>query len=63
MGLSYGGYSTLVGMTMTPNFFACGVTFAGISDVVHLVEGTPPAFIDYIAELKFRVGDHTTEEG
>jgi dipeptidyl aminopeptidase/acylaminoacyl peptidase len=31
MGGSYGGYATLVGMTFTPDTFACGVDVVGPS--------------------------------
>ncbi|NKC14003.1 MAG: prolyl oligopeptidase family serine peptidase [Gammaproteobacteria bacterium] len=42
MGGSYGGYATLVGMTMTPGRFACGVDIVGISDLVTAIEDFPP---------------------
>ena len=34
MGSSYGGYATLVGLTFTPDVFACGVAFAGPSNLI-----------------------------
>src|SRR3546814_757041 len=34
MGGSYGGYATLVGMTFTPDTFACGVDLVGPSNLV-----------------------------
>jgi dipeptidyl aminopeptidase/acylaminoacyl peptidase len=40
MGGSYGGYATLVGMTFTPETFACGV------DIVRTVEPRHPALDD-----------------
>lgn len=40
-GGSYGGYATLVGLTFTPEVFACGVDFVGISDLASLLESTP----------------------
>jgi len=42
MGGSYGGYATLVGLTFTPERFACGVDTVGVSDLVSLVENVPP---------------------
>jgi len=42
MGGSYGGYATLVGMTFTPDLFACGVDIVGPSNLVSLVESFPP---------------------
>lgn len=42
MGGSYGGYATLVGMTMTPDRFRCGVDYVGVSDLSILLETAPP---------------------
>jgi dipeptidyl aminopeptidase/acylaminoacyl peptidase len=42
MGGSYGGYATLVGVTFTPDLFACGVDIVGPSSLVTLVESFPP---------------------
>ncbi len=41
MGGSYGGYATLVGVTFTPDTFACGVDIVGPSSLVTLVESFP----------------------
>jgi len=41
-GASYGGYATLVGMTFTPEKFACGIDFVGMSDLAKLLEEAPP---------------------
>jgi dipeptidyl aminopeptidase/acylaminoacyl peptidase len=41
VGGSYGGYATLVGMTMTPERFACGIDIVGVSDLATLVEDFP----------------------
>lgn len=41
MGGSYGGYATLVGVTFTPDTFACGVDIVGPSNLVTLVESFP----------------------
>lgn len=42
MGWSYGGYAALVGMTMTPEVFACGVSLNGPTDLASLIESFPP---------------------
>ena len=42
MGGSYGGYATLIGLTFTPNFFACGVDIVGPSNLVTLLQTIPP---------------------
>lgn len=63
MGGSYGGYATLVGLTFTPKRFACGVDIVGPSNLVTLLESIPPYWASYLAVLKKRLGDHTTEQG
>jgi dipeptidyl aminopeptidase/acylaminoacyl peptidase len=40
-GGSYGGYAALVGLTATPDTFACGIDQAGPTDLVRLVEDFP----------------------
>lgn len=44
MGGSYGGYAALVGLTFTPERFACAVDFAGTSNLVTLLESFPPSW-------------------
>ncbi len=41
MGGSYGGYATLVGVTFTPDTFACGVDIVGPSNLITLIESFP----------------------
>lgn len=62
-GGSYGGWSTLVGMTFTPEAFACGVDIVGPSSLVTLLENVPPYWMPMLSTLQDRIGDHTTEEG
>jgi len=40
-GASYGGYATLVGLTFTPDVFACGVDLVGMSDLVRVLRQRP----------------------
>ena len=40
-GGSYGGYATLVGLTFTPDTFACGIDLVGPSSLVTLIESFP----------------------
>jgi len=63
MGGSYGGYATLVGLTFTPEVFACGVDIVGPSSLVTLLENVPPYWIPFMPVMKVRVGDVDTEEG
>jgi dipeptidyl aminopeptidase/acylaminoacyl peptidase len=48
MGGSYGGYATLVGLTFTPDKFACGVDYAGTSNLVTLLESFPPSWRPFL---------------
>jgi dipeptidyl aminopeptidase/acylaminoacyl peptidase len=63
MGGSYGGYATLVGVTFTPDTFACGVSIVGPSNLRTLLETIPPYWIPVMKMFTTRVGDPTTEEG
>ncbi|MFN0134588.1 MAG: alpha/beta hydrolase family protein, partial [Phycisphaerae bacterium] len=63
MGGSYGGYSTLVGLTFTPTVFACGVDIVGPSNLVTLLQSIPPYWAPMIETFSARVGDVRTEEG
>ena len=49
LGGSYGGYATLVGLTFTPETFACGVDIVGPSNLVTLVESFPPYWAPFLA--------------
>jgi dipeptidyl aminopeptidase/acylaminoacyl peptidase len=40
-GGSYGGYATLIGVSFTPDTFACGVDIVGPSSLVTLIESFP----------------------
>ncbi len=63
MGVSYGGYATLVGLTFTPEVFACGVDVVGPSNLNTLLDTVPPYWEPEIAMFRTRVGDNSTEEG
>ncbi len=63
IGGSYGGYATLVGLTFTPETFACGVDIVGPSNIITLLESIPAYWQPQIELFAKRVGDHRTEEG
>ena len=63
MGWSYGGYASLVGMTFTPELFACGVAVVAPSSLVSLLESAPPHWKPSLAIWRALVGDHTTDHG
>ncbi|HET9863080.1 MAG TPA: S9 family peptidase, partial [Steroidobacteraceae bacterium] len=62
-GGSYGGYATLVGLTFTPDVFACGVDIVGPSNLNTLLASIPPYWKAFFEEFAMRVGDPRTEEG
>lgn len=63
MGGSYGGYATLVGLTFTPDTFACGVDIVGPSNLITLINSVPPYWKPAIEMFAKRMGDHRTPEG
>ena len=63
MGGSYGGYATLVGLTFTPDVFACGVDIVGPSNIVTLLQNPPPYWVPLMPMMKDRVGDWESDEG
>ena len=63
MGGSYGGYATLVGMTFTPELFACGVDICGPSNLVTFMEAVPPYWKPILDMFVARIGNHQTEDG
>ncbi len=63
MGRSYGGYATLVGLSFTPDTFACGVDIVGPSNLETLLRNTPAYWESETELFARRVGDIRTEEG
>ncbi len=41
-GGSYGGYAVLAGLAFTPDLYACGVDYVGVSNIFTLLETIPP---------------------
>ncbi len=41
-GASYGGYATLAGLTYTPDLYACGVDYVGVSNLLTFLNTIPP---------------------
>ena len=55
-GASYGGYATLAGLTFTPNLYACGVDYVGVSSLFTFMESIPPYWELYRSMLYEMVG-------
>ncbi len=41
-GVSYGGYAALAGLAFTPELYACGVDFVGVSNLFTFLKTIPP---------------------
>jgi dipeptidyl aminopeptidase/acylaminoacyl peptidase len=63
MGGSYGGYATLVGMTFTPDEFACGVDIVGPSNLNTLLASIPAYWEAGRAQMYKAMGDPNTDAG
>ncbi|MEI8320549.1 MAG: S9 family peptidase [Alphaproteobacteria bacterium] len=63
LGGSYGGYATLVGMTMTPDVFVCGVDIVGMSNLETLMQSIPPYWKPIISSWYAKVGNPNTPQG
>lgn len=60
LGGSYGGYSTLAGLTLTPDVFVAGVSSVGISNLISHHDNYPPYWSK--ARFRTRVGDPKKDE-
>ena len=51
-GGSHGGYAVLRGLTKTPDLYACGVDYVGVSNLFTFMETMPPYWAPYLSILK-----------
>ena len=56
-GGSYGGYATLAGLTFTPDLYACGVDYVGVSNIFSWMGAIPPYWEPYLEMIYEMVGD------
>jgi dipeptidyl aminopeptidase/acylaminoacyl peptidase len=56
-GGSYGGYATLAGVTMTPDLYAAGVSYVGVSNMFTFMNTIPPYWEPMRAQFYAMVGD------
>ena len=62
-GGSYGGYATLIGVSFTPDAFACGVDIVGPSSLVTLIESFPEYWKPFLQGTWYTyVGDPANPE-
>ncbi len=55
-GHSYGGYATLVGLTMTPDLFAAGIDVVGVADLATAFRTAPSYWKNGLARWREYVG-------
>ena len=51
-GASHGGYATLMGLVRTPDLYACGVNYVGVSNIFTFMESIPEYWKPYLTMLK-----------
>jgi dipeptidyl aminopeptidase/acylaminoacyl peptidase len=56
-GGSYGGYATLAGLAFTPDLYACGVDYVGVSNLITLLSSIPPYWETMRKFFNQQVGD------
>ncbi len=56
-GASYGGYATLAGLTFTPDLYACGVDYVGVSSLFTFMESMPP-YWELYREIMYEMVGH-----
>jgi len=61
-GGSYGGYATLAGLTKTPDLYACGISYVGVSNLFTWIEAIPPYWKPYLEMLYEMVGHPERDE-
>jgi len=55
-GGSYGGYAALAGLTFTPELYACGVSYVGVSSLFTWIASIPPYWKPYLEMMYEMVG-------
>lgn len=56
-GGSYGGYATLAGLTFTPELYACGIDYVGVSNLFTFMNTIPPYWRPVLEMMYEQVGD------
>ncbi len=61
-GGSYGGYAALCGMTKTPELYACGISYVGVSNLFSWIAAIPPYWKPYLEMMYEMVGHPERDE-
>jgi len=56
-GGSYGGYAALAGLAFTPNLYACGVDYVGVSNIFSWLKAVPPYWKPFLEMVYEMVGN------
>ncbi len=56
-GGSYGGYATLAGLAFTPDLYACGVDYVGVSNLFTFLQTIPPYWKPMLEMMYEQIGD------
>lgn len=56
-GGSYGGYATLAGLCFTPELYACGIDYVGVSNLKTFMQTIPPYWRPMLEMMHEQVGD------
>lgn len=55
-GGSYGGYATLAGLTFSPELYACGIDYVGVSNLFTFMKSIPPYWKPYLETMYAMIG-------
>ncbi|MCB0363519.1 MAG: S9 family peptidase, partial [Bdellovibrionales bacterium] len=55
-GGSYGGYAVLAGLAFTPDLYACGVDYVGVSNLFTFLNSIPPYWKPYLEMMYEMIG-------
>jgi dipeptidyl aminopeptidase/acylaminoacyl peptidase len=61
-GASYGGYATLMGLVKTPDLYACGIDYVGVSNLFTFMKAIPPYWKPLLAMFEDMVGDPVADK-
>ena len=61
-GGSYGGYTALAGLTFTPELYACGVDYVGVSNLFTFLKTIPPYWKPLLDMFHEMVGNPETDK-
>ena len=61
-GGSYGGYAVLAGLAFTPDIYACGVDYVGVSNLFTFMKSIPPYWQPFLEMMYEMVGNPETDK-